>query len=80
MAEETLIGESVQAPEPSEAILGGLGKEPSAGLGRAQWREVAEVFELFDTNKDGFLDFYELRIAAKALGIDRKKAEILELM
>ncbi|KAA6390149.1 MAG: putative basal body centrin protein [Streblomastix strix] len=43
-------------------------------------REIKESFELFDTKKRGKLDYYELKVAIRSLGVEIKKAEVLELM
>ncbi|KAF9055804.1 EF-hand protein [Panaeolus papilionaceus] len=45
-----------------------------------QKQEIKEAFELFDTDKDGYLDYYELKVAMRALGFDLKKAEVLKLL
>ena len=42
--------------------------------------EIKEAFELFDTDKDGALDYHELKVAMRALGFDVKKAEVLKLL
>eukprot|EP00842_Homolaphlyctis_polyrhiza_P004611 jgi/Hompol1/5150/HPOL_001896-RA len=45
-----------------------------------QKQEIKEAFELFDTDKDGALDFHELKVAMRALGFDVKKAEVLKIL
>ena len=45
-----------------------------------QKQEIKEAFELFDTDKDGRLDYHELKVAMRALGFDLKKAEVLKLL
>jgi len=45
-----------------------------------QRQEVKEAFELFDTDKDGAIDYHELKVAMRALGFDLKKAEVLKLL
>ncbi|KAJ2722010.1 Calcium-binding component of the spindle pole body (SPB) half-bridge [Coemansia sp. Benny D115] len=42
--------------------------------------EIREAFNLFDTNKDGQLDYFELKVAMRALGFDQKKDEVLKIM
>ncbi|KAG6840901.1 Calcium-binding component of the spindle pole body (SPB) half-bridge [Blastosporella zonata] len=49
-------------------------------LNDEQKQEVKEAFELFDTNRDGLLDYHELKVAMRALGFDLKKAEVLKLL
>jgi centrin-3 len=45
-----------------------------------QKQEIKEAFELFDTDKDGSLDYHELKVAMRALGFDMKKAEVLKIL
>ncbi|KAG7100157.1 Calcium-binding component of the spindle pole body (SPB) half-bridge [Marasmius oreades] len=45
-----------------------------------QKQEIKEAFELFDTDKDGRVDYHELKVAMRALGFDLKKAEVLKLL
>ncbi|KAF9040203.1 Ca2+-binding EF-hand superfamily protein [Hymenopellis radicata] len=45
-----------------------------------QKQEIREAFELFDTDKDGCVDYHELKVAMRALGFDLKKAEVLKLL
>jgi centrin-3 len=45
-----------------------------------QKQEIKEAFELFDTDKDGCVDYHELKVAMRALGFDYKKAEVLKLL
>ena len=42
-----------------------------------QLAEVNEAFELLDGDKDGKIDYYELKVALKALGFEVKKDDIL---
>lgn len=44
-----------------------------------QIQEINESFELLDTNKDDKIDYYELKVALKALGFDVKKQDIERL-
>lgn len=37
-------------------------------------------FQLFDTNKDGYLDYHELKVALKALGFDLPKNHIVAIL
>jgi centrin-3 len=45
-----------------------------------QKQEIKEAFDLFDTDKDGCIDFHELKVAMRALGFDLKKAEVLKIL
>lgn len=49
-------------------------------LSQDQIQEVREAFELFDMDKDGRIDFHELKVAMRALGFDLKKAEVLKIL
>ncbi|KAJ2803781.1 Calcium-binding component of the spindle pole body (SPB) half-bridge [Coemansia guatemalensis] len=42
--------------------------------------ETKEAFLLFDANKDGFIDYFEFKVALRALGFNSKKEEVLRLM
>ncbi|KAJ3232358.1 Calcium-binding component of the spindle pole body (SPB) half-bridge [Chytriomyces hyalinus] len=42
--------------------------------------EIKEAFELFDTDKDGALDYHELKVAMRALGFDVKKPDVLKIL
>eukprot|EP00043_Microstomoeca_roanoka_P027311 m.14123 g.14123 ORF g.14123 m.14123 type:complete len:169 (+) comp7514_c0_seq1:202-708(+) len=42
--------------------------------------EMKEAFDLFDTDKDGCLDYHELKVAMRALGFDVKKTEVQKIM
>jgi len=45
-----------------------------------QRQEIKEAFELFDTDKDGAVDYHELKVALRALGFDVKKADVLKIL
>jgi len=49
-------------------------------LTEEQKQEIKEAFELFDTDKDGAVDYHELKVAMRALGFDLKKAEVLKIL
>ncbi|KAJ2373438.1 Calcium-binding component of the spindle pole body (SPB) half-bridge [Coemansia sp. RSA 2607] len=51
-----------------------------AKLSDEKLEEVKEAFSLFDTTKDGYLDYFELKVAMRALGFDLKKDEVLKLL
>jgi len=53
---------------------------PRPELTEDQKQEVKEAFELFDTDKDGSIDYHELKVAMRALGFDLKKAEVLKIL
>ncbi|PWZ00921.1 putative CDC31-spindle pole body component, centrin [Testicularia cyperi] len=66
--------------------LGGVTGSSSAAaqhtenLTDEQRQEIKEAFELFDTDKDGAIDYHELKVAMRALGFDLKKPEVLKLL
>eukprot|EP00056_Hartaetosiga_gracilis_P020205 m.18110 g.18110 ORF g.18110 m.18110 type:complete len:166 (-) comp8251_c0_seq1:409-906(-) len=43
-------------------------------------QEIKEAFDLFDTDKDGCLDYHELKVAMRALGFDVKKTEVQRIV
>eukprot|EP00744_Colponema_vietnamica_P011345 GILI01015956.1.p1 GENE.GILI01015956.1~~GILI01015956.1.p1 ORF type:complete len:201 (-),score=53.19 GILI01015956.1:138-692(-) len=45
-----------------------------------QRQEIREAFELFDSDKNGYLDSHEVKVAMRALGFDVKKEEVMRLM
>ena len=49
-------------------------------LSDEQKQEIKEAFELFDTDKDGCVDYHELKVAMRALGFDMNKAEVLKIL
>ncbi|CED82506.1 ca2-binding ef-hand superfamily protein [Phaffia rhodozyma] len=51
-----------------------------ADLTEDQRQEIKEAFDLFDTDKDGAVDYHELKVAMRALGFDFKKAEVLRIL
>lgn len=53
---------------------------PRPELSDEQKQEVKEAFELFDADKDGCIDYHELKVAMRALGFDLKKAEVLKIL
>lgn len=51
-----------------------------ASLSEEQREEISEAFHLFDLDKDGFIDYHELKVAMKALGFDLPKQDILAIL
>ena len=51
-----------------------------AALSEEQRDEISEAFNLFDLDKDGYIDYHELKVAMKALGFDLPKQEILGIL
>lgn len=49
-------------------------------LTEEQRAEVREAFQLFDADKDGRIDYHELKVAMRALGFDLKKPEVLAIL
>lgn len=64
---------SVPAPYASRVAV-------AADLTEDQRQEIREAFDLFDTDKDGAIDYHELKVAMRALGFDLKKHEVLKLL
>ncbi|KAL6708993.1 Calcium-binding component of the spindle pole body (SPB) half-bridge [Coniothyrium glycines] len=57
-----------------------LDTAPLADLSEEQREEISEAFNLFDLDKDGLIDYHELKVAMKALGFDLPKSDILHLL
>ncbi|KAF7325458.1 hypothetical protein MKEN_00394100 [Mycena kentingensis (nom. inval.)] len=49
-------------------------------LSDEQKQEIREAFELFDADKDGYLDYHKLKVAMRAFGFDMKKAEVVKIL
>eukprot|EP00042_Codosiga_hollandica_P032678 m.211787 g.211787 ORF g.211787 m.211787 type:complete len:146 (-) comp53976_c0_seq55:1431-1868(-) len=63
----------------------GLARQPAAArrkreLTEEQRTEIREAFQLFDEDKDGHLDYHELKVALRALGFDVKKADVQKIL
>eukprot|EP00808_Paulinella_micropora_P016701 g40136.t1 len=52
----------------------------SRALSEEQSNEIKEAFELFDSDKDGTLDYHEFKVAMKALGFDCSNEEVSQLL
>jgi centrin-3 len=46
---------------------------PARSLSDDQRAEIKEAFELFDSDKDGAIDYHELKVSMRALGFEMKK-------
>nr|XP_031861995.1 uncharacterized protein CI109_002408 [Kwoniella shandongensis]KAA5529067.1 hypothetical protein CI109_002408 [Kwoniella shandongensis] len=56
-------------------------QQPSSRqLTEDQRGEIREAFDLFDVDKDGAIDYHELKVAMRALGFDAKKGEVMKLL
>ncbi len=51
-------------------------KTQKTDLTDEQKQEIRQAFDLFDSDKDGILDSYELKVAMRALGFEMKNDEI----
>ncbi|XP_054613078.1 centrin-3 isoform X2 [Dunckerocampus dactyliophorus] len=49
-------------------------------LSEEQKHEIREAFELFDTDKDNEIDYHELKVAMRALGLEVKKVDVLQIL
>lgn len=67
-------------PAPSSSTPPSHGRPQQRDLTEDQRLEIKEAFDLFDTDKDGAIDYHELKVAMRALGFDLKKAEVLKLL
>lgn len=57
-----------------------LARDSLGELSEEQREEISEAFNLFDLDKDGYIDYHELKVAMKALGFDLPKTEILSIL
>lgn len=67
-------------PSASAYMNGRVATPAPSELTDDQRAEIREAFELFDTDKDGAIDYHELKVAMRALGFDLKKPELLKLL
>ena len=49
-------------------------------LSKEQKQEIKEAFGLFDTDKDGTVDYHELNVTMRVLGFDLKKVKVLKTL
>ena len=42
--------------------------------------EIKEAFELFDADKDGYVDYPEREVTMRALGCNLKSVEVLKIL
>merc|ERR1711879_707530 len=49
-------------------------------LSKEQKQEIKEAFDTFDSERTGRMEYYELKVAIRAMGFDIKKQEAQELM
>ena len=49
-------------------------------LSDEQRQEMKEAFDLFDSDKAGRMDYHQLKVAMRAMGVDVRKAEVLKIM
>jgi centrin-3 len=57
-----------------------LARDSLSELSEEQREEISEAFNLFDLDKDGYIDYHELKVAMKALGFDLPKQEIISIL
>ena len=55
-------------------------KPKKQGLSEEQIEELRDVFNLFDNDHSGSIDYRELEIAMRALGFEVEKEELLEMI
>lgn len=49
-------------------------------LSETEKKILKEAFELFDSNNDGYLDYYEFKATSRCLGFHLKKSELLLIL
>lgn len=55
-------------------------KKKCRALSETETRILKEAFHLFDSNHDGFLDYYEFKASSRCLGFHMKKNELLSII
>lgn len=56
------------------------GRRKRRDLSEEQKQEIREAFELFDCDKDNEIDYNELKVALRALGIELKKSAVKSIL
>ncbi|KAF2130192.1 EF-hand [Dothidotthia symphoricarpi CBS 119687] len=72
--------EASRKSRTEQARLDAAAQNSLAQLSEEQREEISEAFNLFDLDKDTYIDYHELKVAMKALGFDLPKAEILGIL
>ncbi|KAK7546280.1 hypothetical protein IWX46DRAFT_657264 [Phyllosticta citricarpa] len=72
--------ERERAERAERERLESAGRGDLAELSDEHREEINEAFQLFDLDKDGHIDYHELKVAMKALGFDLPKNEILNIL
>ena len=67
-------------PIQKKRASGGVGGKEKFVLSVEQREEITEAFRLFDTEKQGSIDYHELKVAMRALGCDVHKVEVKALV
>ncbi|XP_061657502.1 centrin-3 isoform X3 [Syngnathoides biaculeatus] len=64
----------------SDAFADGGKRKKRKELSDEEKHEIREAFELFDTDKDNRVDYHELKVAMRALGLEVKKADVAQIL
>merc|ERR1719253_1628196 len=59
---------------------GGRAGQKLRPLSKEQRQEIKEAFDTFDSERTGRMEYYELKVAIRAMGFDIKKQEAQDLM
>merc|ERR1719253_1707938 len=59
---------------------GARGAQKARPLSKEQRQEIKEAFDTFDSENTGKMEYYELKVAIRAMGFDIKKQEAQDLM
>lgn len=71
---------ATSSSQPRNNNNNGSSSQQRTELNDDQRQEIKEAFDLFDSDRDGYLDYHELKVAMRALGFDMKKAEVLKII
>ncbi|KAJ1801699.1 Calcium-binding component of the spindle pole body (SPB) half-bridge [Coemansia sp. RSA 2399] len=63
----------------ANAQRGSSSRQAAPKVNDDRLEEIKEAFTLFDTNQDGFIDFFELKVAMRALGFEQKREDIMKM-
>lgn len=55
-------------------------KRRNKSLSETEKKILKEAFDLFDSDGDGYLDYYEFKASSRCLGFHMKKSELHSIM
>lgn len=60
--------------------MSGSSRKKNKTLSETEKKILKEAFDLFDSDGDGYLDYYEFKASSRCMGFHMKKNQLLALM